>query len=144
MRGDRSGPILPVVFEYTRQTERHYGLVDSGAEWSACSAGVARAAGVDLQQFPVERIRGVGGITRARRCPIDLLILGRRIGTEILVLETNVVLLGRRDVFAAFQFGFDERASTLLIEPYDEPQPAALFAGAPTTPRSSRSPDGGA
>jgi hypothetical protein len=30
------------------------------------------------------------------------------------------VLLGCRDAFAAVQFGFDERASTLLIEPYDE------------------------
>jgi hypothetical protein len=28
---------------------------------------------------------------------------------------------GRRDVFNAFQFGFDERAKLLLIEPYDEP-----------------------
>ena len=45
---------------------------------------------------------------------------GRRIGTEILVVKSEVVLLGRRDVFAAFQFGFDERANTLLIEPYDE------------------------
>jgi hypothetical protein len=28
--------------------------------------------------------------------------------------------LGRRDVVAAGQFGFDERANTLLIQPYDE------------------------
>jgi hypothetical protein len=31
------------------------------------------------------------------------------------------VLLGRPAVVAAFPFGFDERASTLLIEPDDEP-----------------------
>ncbi|HEY7034959.1 MAG TPA: hypothetical protein VH482_26700 [Thermomicrobiales bacterium] len=47
-------------------------------------------------------------------------MLGQRIATEILVLETNIVLvlLGRHDVFRAFQFGFDERARTLLVEPY--------------------------
>jgi hypothetical protein len=119
-RGGRSEPILPVVFSYSRTTTIFKGLVDSGADRSACSVQIARLAGLDLDQFPVERIRGVGGLTRARRCPIDLLILGRRIGTEILVVEANVVLLGRRDVFAAFQLGFDERVATLLIEPYDE------------------------
>ena len=116
----RSQPILTVAFSYTRLTDEHVGLVDSGAGRSACSVHIARTAGVDLDQFPVERIRGVGGIVRARRCPMDLLILGRRIGAEILVVEANVVLLGRQDVFAAFQFGFDERARILLIEPYEE------------------------
>jgi hypothetical protein len=120
LRGGHPAPVLAVTFSYARQTASYYGLVDSGAEWSACSIAIARAAGIDLDQFPARRIRGVGGITRARRCPMDLLILGRRIGPEILVVEANVVLLGRRDVFAAFSFGFDERAGTLLIEPYDE------------------------
>ena len=119
-RGGRSEPLLSVAFSYTRTTANFHGLVDSGAERSACSVQIARLAGINLDEFPIERVRGVGGIIRARRCPIDLLILGRRIGTEILVVETNVVLLGRRDLFAAFQFGFDERSSTLLVEPYDE------------------------
>ena len=119
-RSDRPVPLLAVAFSYVRQTRTYYGLVDSGAERSVCSVAVTRAAGVDLDQFPRERIRGIGGTTRARRCPMDLHILGRRIGTEILVVEANVVLLGRHDVFAAFQFGFDERASLLLIEPYDK------------------------
>ncbi len=120
MLNGRLGPVVRVAFSYTRQTKTYYGLVDSGADRSACSVAVARAAGIDTDAFPVERVRGIGGTTRARRCPIDLLILGRRIGTEILVVDANVVLLGRRDVFAAFLFGFDERGQTLLIEPYDE------------------------
>lgn len=121
MPNGRRGPLVRVAFAYTQQTKTYYGLVDSGAERTACSIAVARAAGIDVDSLPVERIRGVGGLTRGRRCPIDLLILGRRIGTEILVVDRGAILLGRSDVFAAFQFGFDERASLLLIEPYDAP-----------------------
>lgn len=120
MPNGQTGPLVRVAFSYTRLTKTFFGLVDSGADRSACSVAVARLAGIDVDAVPVERIRGIGGATRARRCPIDLLIFGHRIGTEILVVETNIVLLGRRDVFAVFQFGFDERAKTLLIEPYDE------------------------
>lgn len=120
MLNGRLAPLVRVAFAYTRQTKTYYGLVDSGAERSACSVVIARAAGIDVDAFPLARVRGPGGVTRARRCPIDLLIFGRRIGTEILVVEANTVLLGRHDVFAAFQFGFDERAASLLVEPYDE------------------------
>ncbi len=116
----RRAPLVPVAFAYTHQTKTYSGLVDSGAERSACSVAVARAAGIDVESFPVARVQGLGGMARARRCPIDLLIFGRRIGTEILVVESNIVLLGRHDVFAMFQFGFDERAANLLVEPYDE------------------------
>jgi hypothetical protein len=121
MPNGRFRPLVRVAFAYTQQTKTYYGLVDSGAEQSVCSVAVARAAGVDFDALPAERIRGIGGIARARRCPIDLLIFGRRIGTEIFVVERGAILLGRHDVFAAFQFGFDERANTLLIEPYDTP-----------------------
>jgi hypothetical protein len=109
-----------VTFTYSRTTRAVDGLVDSGAERSACSAPIAREAGIDRSPFPVHPIRGPGNVTRARLCPIDINMLGQRIATEILVLETNIVLvlLGRHDVFRAFQFGFDERARTLLVEPY--------------------------
>ena len=110
--------MLPVAFSYAQMTATFNGLVDSGAERSVCSARIARLAGIDLDLFPIVRIEGVGGIIRARRCPIDIHVLGHRIGTEILVVETSAVILGRHDVFAAFQFGFDERAGLLLIEPY--------------------------
>jgi hypothetical protein len=118
-RGQRF-PTIRVTFAYLRTTRAFDGLVDSGAERSACSAPVAREAGIDLSLFPERPIRGAGGVTRTRRCPIDISILGYRIATEILVVETNVVLvlLGRHDIFRAFQFGFDERAEVLLVEPY--------------------------
>jgi hypothetical protein len=116
----RLAPFVRVAFAYTHQTKTYDGLVDSGAERSTWSVAIARAAGIDVEAFPFERVRGVGGVTRARRCPIDLLILNRRIGTEILAVESTTVLLGRNDVFTEFQFGFDERAASLLVEPYDE------------------------
>lgn len=114
----RRYPMLPVTFTYLRTTQPFNGLVDSGAERSACSEAAAREAEIDLDQFPVRRIRGIVGQTRARLCPIDMNILGRRISLEILVVEADIVLLGCHDIFRAFQFGFDERASTLLVEPY--------------------------
>jgi hypothetical protein len=85
-----------------------------------CGVDLAREAGLDIERFPRVRIDVSGGTARARRCPVDLTVFGRRIGTEILIVDkSEIVLLGRRDVFAAFQFGFDERARTLLIEPYE-------------------------
>jgi hypothetical protein len=46
-------------------------------------------------------------------------LFGRRLATETLVVESSVdpVLLGRHDIFRALEFGFDERAELLLVEP---------------------------
>jgi hypothetical protein len=49
---------------------------------------------------------------------MDLELFGRRVATEVLVVDTSLVLLGRRDVFDAFVFGFDQRAGQILIDPY--------------------------
>jgi hypothetical protein len=114
----RRHPLIPVTFTYLRTTRPHDGLVDSGAERSACSVAIAREAGIELERFPARRIGGVGGLTRARLCPIDISILGRRIPLEICVVEADIVILGRHEIFRAFQFGFDERAEVLLVEPY--------------------------
>jgi hypothetical protein len=51
---------------------------------------------------------------------MDLEVLGTRIGTDLLIVERELVVLGRHDVFNVLQFGFDERAKLLLIEPYDD------------------------
>jgi hypothetical protein len=119
MLSGRPYPVLAVTFTYQQTTKSFLGLVDSGAERSLCSGDIAEEAGVDLALFPRIRIKGVGGLERARRCPIDLTILGRRVATEVFVVERkNFVLLGRHDVFNAFQIGFDERAKELLVEPY--------------------------
>ncbi len=115
----RRRPTVPVTLTYLRTTRSFDGLVDSGAERTVCSIAVAEEAGVDLTEFPTRRIRGAGGFSRSRLCPMDLTILGRRVPTEVLVVETNIILLGRNDVFRAFQFGFDERAELQLVEPYE-------------------------
>jgi hypothetical protein len=107
-----------VTFTYLRTTRPFDGLVDSGAERSVCSAAIAIEAGIDLSQFPLRRFKGPSGFGRVRLSPIDLTILERRIAAEILVVDANIVHLGRHDVFRAFQFGFDERAELLLVEPY--------------------------
>jgi predicted aspartyl protease len=117
-RGKKS-PTVPVTFTYLRTTRQYLGLVDSGSERSACSASIAREAGLDLSSFPERAVLGAGGISRARLRPIDVNILGHRLAIEILVIDLpDSVLLGRHDVFRAFQFAFDERAEVLLVEPY--------------------------
>jgi hypothetical protein len=49
---------------------------------------------------------------------MDVTILGRRVPIEMLVVEEELVLIGRHDLFRVFQFGFDERADVLLVDPY--------------------------
>jgi hypothetical protein len=117
-RRGRRYPTIPVSLTYLRTTRIVNGLVDSGAERSTCSAALAREAGIDLTDFPERVVRGIGGLSRARLCPIDLNILGRLIPVEVFVVEAGVVLLGRHDIFRVFQFGFDELAGLTLVEPY--------------------------
>jgi hypothetical protein len=44
-------------------------------------------------------------------------LFGRRNATEVLIGETEPILLGR-DVFDAVVFAFDQRAGLVPIEPY--------------------------
>src|SRR5262245_52033047 len=113
-RRGRRYPTIPVSFTYLQTTRIVNAIVDSGAERSTCSAALAREAGLDLRNFSERVLRGIGGLSRARLCPIDLNVLGNRIPIEVFVVEADVVLLGRHDVFRAFQFGFDERAEFTL------------------------------
>jgi hypothetical protein len=110
--------MIAVTFTYLRATQPYYGLVDSGAQRTLCSAAIAEEAGVELARFPTRRVRGVGGMRQVRSCPMDLTTLGLRVPLEVLVAETDILILGRDDVFRAFQFGFDERAKLLLADPY--------------------------
>src|SRR5688500_8656776 len=110
-------PLVPVAFTYERRAGPVYGLVDSGADRSVCSVAVAREAGVDVASFPSRSMRGVGGVSRARLCPLDIELFGHRIATEVLVTDAKLILLGR-DVFDFFVFAFDQRAGLVLIEPY--------------------------
>lgn len=111
-------PLVPGLFTYERRTRPVAALVDSGADRSVCSVRIAREVGLDMTAFPSLPTRGVGGISQARLCPMDLELFGRRVATEVLVVDANIVLLGRRDVFDAFVFAFDQRAGLVLIEPY--------------------------
>jgi hypothetical protein len=110
--------MIAVTFTYDRTTQPYYGLVDSGAQRTLCSTAIAEEAGIEPSQFPLRRIRGVGGLQPARICPMDLTIMGQRLPLEVLVADVDILVLGRHDVFRAFQFAFDERAQLLLVEPY--------------------------
>lgn len=93
-------------------------LVDSGADVSAFQRSVAIQLGIDLARCRRSRMLGVGGITDAYRCDIEIEVEGHRFPIEVSFVSEVVALLGRHDVFMRFVFAFDQRAQTLFVEPY--------------------------
>jgi len=115
----RLRPLLPVRLHF-RQASTPFllALVDSGADASAFNIGVARRLGIDLAACRRLTIRGVGRAVEAYGCLVDVEIEGRRFPAEVRFVPTATALLGREDVFMQLKFAFDQRAHTLLVEPY--------------------------
>lgn len=100
-------------------------LVDSGADSSVFHIDIAALAGIVVSSTCRRgRVRGVGGLVETDVCPVELEleIEGRRFAAEVNFVDDparrTLALLGRHDVFVQFQFGFDQRAHQLLVEPY--------------------------
>ena len=98
-----------------------YAIVDSDADVSTFHVNVAGLVGLDLGTCRGAATEGVGGATPVFVCSIELEVEGQRFVAEVhfsSAIHPTVALLGRHDVFRQFQFGFDERGQTLLVEPY--------------------------
>ena len=98
-------------------------LVDSGADSSVFHVDIAALAGIVVSSTCRRgQVRGVGGFVESYVCPVELEIEGRRFAAEVNFVDDparrTLALLGRHDVFMQFQFGFDQRARQLLVEPY--------------------------
>ena len=102
-------------------TPAFFALVDSGADVSAFHVVVAGMVGINLDRCHQEDAQGLGGAAITYACPVVLEVEGRRFPADVHFVTTippTLALLGRRDVFRQFRFGFDERAAELLVEPY--------------------------
>lgn len=114
--------MLSVRLGYASATSPEiYAIVDSGADVSTFHVDVARLVGIDLAVCRRAAMEGVGGPTAVFACPVELEVEGRRFAAEVhfsSAIHPTVALLGRHDVFRQFQFGFDERGQSLLVEPY--------------------------
>jgi len=115
-------PMLPFrIVHLGRTTQELFALVDSGADVSTFHVTVAALASIDLASTRRETAQGLGGVATTYVSSVILEVEGRRFPADVHSVTTvppTVALLGRRDVFRQFRFGFDERASKLLVEPY--------------------------
>jgi hypothetical protein len=115
-------PMLPVRLIGQRIGPELLALVDSGADRSLFHADIAPLVGIDLDQGRRGAMRGVGGIVDVWSCRIGIEIERRRFEIEANFTDDpgqrGRALLGRLGIFSEFQFGFDQRAGELLIEPY--------------------------
>lgn len=93
-------------------------LVDSGADVSTFHVSLAQDLGIDLSTCRPVAMRGVGGRVEAHACEVEIEMVARRFPAEVRFVPSIVSLLGRHDVFMQFRFAFDQRAQTLLVEPY--------------------------
>jgi len=85
-------------------------LVDMGADYTNLPLIKATAVNVKLPQNSFKTIVTAGGRTRLFFHPtVDLIIEGRKLRTQVLVSDepTFEPMLGRPDLLALFEFGFD-------------------------------------
>lgn len=115
-------PMLRVrVHNPPRPTDAFLALVDSGADVTMFNVDVAADVGIDLAARRAAGAVGIGGTARVYVCSVELEVEGLRFPADVHFnadLPPTVALLGRRDVFARFRFGFDQRGPRLLTEPY--------------------------
>ena len=118
-------PLVPVQIRYGDALVNARGLVDSGADRSLFSAGLAPALGIDLSHLPAPRVgsaRGVGGAESVVAVDVQMSVVGVRFSARIhfsSAWSTEFGLLGRADFFRAFRVAFDERAETFFFDPYN-------------------------
>jgi Aspartyl protease len=96
-------------------------IVDSGADTSVFHVSVAAQLGIDLASARRVTAVGVGGTTTAYRSAVEMEIEGMWFPAAVRFtsgIRAPIALLGRHDVFRRFQFGFDEQAQILLVQPY--------------------------
>ena len=103
------------------ETPQFLAIVDSGADVSTFHVSVAKQLGIDLSSCHVVTTQTASGTSTAYVCPVQIEVESRRFQASVHFnpdLPSTIALLGREDVFRQFLFGFDQRASHLLVQPY--------------------------
>ena len=104
-----------------RQTPEFPALLESGADTSVFHADLAIYLGIDLTACRTAHIAGIGGRAAVHVCPVDLEVERFSFATDVMFsaqIASTVALLGRNNVFAMFQIGFDQRSHRVLFDRY--------------------------
>jgi hypothetical protein len=113
-------PAVPVTLIGPRTTGKTIARLDSGADNTAIPFEWAGSLGVDLDQAIPLTAFGNGALAEYLQPiePLKLEIAGRVIDLKPMFGPWPEMMLGR-DVFAHFRITFDERAQTVILDPYD-------------------------
>lgn len=115
-------PVIPITL-VGKESMDASGLIDSGADFSAMPKDIADILGLDLSGKQ-EKIRGIGGETKAVTAKLSLIVeKGHErysIPVEFKVLlqiESDFpILLGRKNFFEGFKITFDERGQKVILK----------------------------
>jgi len=118
-------PAIPITLAGKESVDT-YGLLDSGADFSAIPKGIAEILGIELSGKH-EKIRGVGGETEAVTAKITVVV---EKGHErysipvdfkvLLQIESDFpILLGRKGFFGSFRITFDEKNQKITLKRTD-------------------------
>ena len=108
-------PMISATLSYKGQSPIDMSmLVDSGADFSTISIGVARSLGIDVSSLKRDKTDGVGGTTDVAWTEIDISFGQRghnfnyRIPFQIILKEGNegIPLIGREPIFLKFDVNF--------------------------------------
>jgi len=123
VRDGRSGglsPEIPVVLHGPLNWCKTQAILDSGADVTAIPYGWAGPLGVDLDKARPVTAWGNGALAEylVPRERLRLEIAGLVIDVEPYFTPWEHLVLGR-DVFRHFRVVFDERAQTVVLDPYE-------------------------
>lgn len=112
---DQYRPVIDVNLSCGAITFPITAIIDSGADMTLISADIAPVLGIDLSQYPKDRITGiVAGGSDAYLVPVTMVIPEFKddpVDTKVLFVPGLVtgMLIGQEGFFDKFQVSFDKR-----------------------------------
>ena len=111
------GPVIPVAITGPLCTRTIEMLVDSGSIETVLPRPIARVLGIESLGEQIE-MAGLSGQLRGEVASAALRIRGERFTSRIIVADTEVPLLGHRELFERFRVTFDDSDLALYLSPH--------------------------
>ena len=119
-RQDHQYPIVPITVSHGEKKLRTEGLIDSGASFSVFSADIAEYLELPLETGSVVHLSGIGGRILGYRHEINLAVETVTF-RAVVVFSADFIssfnLLGRDNFFEQFRITFDEKQSSVDLDP---------------------------
>ena len=94
------------------RTLRGRALVDSGSPWCAIPKEVATGwFGIDIDSCPVQTMRGIAGLVDIPYTDMLVRAFDLEVECKVLLLESELHLVGRLPFFSMVELGFHEEAN---------------------------------